>query len=146
VTARAGYDPIPALPHTTKTGAIPGWTNIENGQGFLDPEPVDSGFDELSFRIEKAQDTIVEETFLDVAAAVAFFDDRVLELGHLESSAHPSANRVRFVFDLTTDDPGAGFLVDMVVAATVIPEPATILLLAMGAAAILLRDRWACLH
>ena len=102
---------------------------------FLNPESLASGFDELHFRAELRDQIVVDETFDELVQAIAYFDDRVLELGTFGidtgDTFHPTAP-LRLSFDLTTSEQGAGFGLDLLVGLTAIPEPSTALLLVLG--------------
>lgn len=100
--------------------------------GFLDPTARGAGFDELRLRVELGGATLLDLVFDEVAAALAYLDDRVLLFD--APSPPTSGSRLetlRILFDLATDAPGAGFRTGLVVSAQV-PGPALALLLTLA--------------
>jgi hypothetical protein len=106
--------------------------------GLLDPEVVGAGFDSLQFQILREGIAAVNETFLDVASALAYFDDHVLDLGAIADGVSGDLD-LDFLLSLTSDDPGAAFRADLIFAN--VPEPELAWLLGGGLAALALRER-----
>ena len=106
--------------------------------GLLDPELDGAGFDSLQFQILREGVAAVSETFLDVASALAYFDDQVLDLGGIADGVSGDLD-LSFLLSLTSDDPGAAFRTNLIFGN--VPEPATALLLGAALAALALRER-----
>ena len=81
--------------------------------GLLDPVAVGEGFDSLVFQIYQEGDLVVDESFTDVAAALAFFDDTTLNLGDwTEGLSADNVLDLAFVLELDVDAADSGFLTD----------------------------------
>jgi hypothetical protein len=81
--------------------------------GLLDTNVEGNGFDTLNFQVSREGVVVVNETFLTAAAAVNYFDTKVLDLGS-NGVANVSGNLdLIFTLSLTTNDVGAGFYFDM---------------------------------
>ncbi len=97
--------------------------------GFMNPALLGSGFDTLRFRANLRNETLVDVTFEDLDAALAWFDDRVLDLGNFtigESPLFGFGSPLELILDWTGSEPGAGFGVDLLVGLTPVPEPSTL--------------------
>jgi hypothetical protein len=108
--------------------------------GLFDPTFSGEGFEALSFRIEREGATIVERSFDDLASALAFFDDGVLELGQWRSGLVGDLE-LRFLLDLRAGDAGSSFSFAGAVGTSAIPEPSTLALVACGIAVLAGRKR-----
>jgi hypothetical protein len=95
---------------------------------FLSVEVGDEDFEELRFRIRNGETTLVDEDFDEADDAVDFFQ-RTLELalgpGVVTLDLH-------FVLELESESAGSGFSTLFALGTTVIPEPSTGALLALG--------------
>jgi hypothetical protein len=81
--------------------------------GLLDTNVEGNGFDTLNFQVSREGAVVVNETFVTAAAAVTYFDTKVLDLGS-NGVANVSGNLdLIFTLSLTTNDAGAGFYFDM---------------------------------
>jgi hypothetical protein len=82
--------------------------------GLLDTNVEGNGFDTLNFQVSREGAVVVNETFMTSAAAVTYFDTKVLDLGS-NGVGNVSGNLdLIFTLSLTTNDAGAGFYFDMV--------------------------------
>jgi hypothetical protein len=99
--------------------------------GLFDPIFSGEGFEELDFQIEREGTTIVNEHFEDLVSALAFFDDEVLELGAWGDGIVGDVD-LRFALALRSGDPGASFSFGSAIGISAIPEPSTLVLLAIG--------------
>jgi hypothetical protein len=103
--------------------------------GFLDPISIGDAFERLHFRVTLGGSTLLDEVFLDVATAVAWFDDHVVGLS--APLAPNSSFDLGFELELTgARSPGFG--VDFLVS---VPEPGTAMLVAMGLIVLAARRR-----
>ncbi len=130
-----GWPGCPPLPprRTTSTLAI----------GLLGAESIDFGFDALRFSLAVEGETVLDEIFHDRDAAVAFFEDRLLDLGSPEFAPYGYDLDVSLRFEITTSCPDSGFRADMLVA-LIAPEPSPASLLAAALVGLaLLRRRHA---
>jgi len=99
--------------------------------GLLDPNFAGLGFDTLRFRIQQEGTTVVDETFLDPASALTFFDDQTLNLGTWTTGLVGNLD-LTFLLDLTTNDPGAAFALDLLFgnatlgSGPAVPEPSAV--------------------
>ena len=97
------------------------------------------GFDQLLFRVEFGDQTVVERRFDDEAEAIAFFDDRLIRFD--PSQFLPDFGFFSGVLGVSletiTDELGGGVSLDLAVAT--VPEPGTALLLVLGLAALVRR-------
>jgi hypothetical protein len=75
---------------------------------------------------------VVSETFLDTTAALAYFDDHVLDLGGIAGGVSGDLD-LAFLLSFTSDDPGAAFRTSLIFG---VPEPSGMLLLALGGLAL----------
>ena len=75
-----------------------------------------------------------------MAAALAFIDDNLIDLGLLDALVTDGVLDIVFDLDLTSNDPGDGFRYDLAFG-NAIPEPSTALLLALGLVALAHRRR-----
>ena len=81
--------------------------------GLLDTNVEGNGFDTLNFQVSREGVVVVNETFMTSAAAVNYFDTKVLDLGS-NGVVNVSGNLdLIFTLSLTTNDAGAGFYFDM---------------------------------
>jgi len=99
--------------------------------GLLDAQADGAGFDALAFAITREGIPVVSETFLDVASALAYFDDRVPNLGDLAAGVTGNLD-LALSLSLTSDDPGAAFRTRLLLAH--VPEPGSSWLLGAGLA------------
>jgi hypothetical protein len=105
--------------------------------GLLGAAFLGSAFDEFRFRAMLRNETLVDVTFDDRDAALAYFDDRVLELGDLGIDGIPGGDQpppLSLIFDWWGSEPSSGFGVGVIVGLTPIPEPSTWLLASVGLA------------
>jgi hypothetical protein len=119
--------------------------------GFLNPESLGSGFDSLRLRANLGLETVLDVSFDELNDALAYFDDRVLDLGDSPDPCFESPGFGRrdfcfftpleLIFDWTGSEAGAGFGVDVIVGVTPVPEPSTALLFAIGLAVMAARAR-----
>jgi hypothetical protein len=100
--------------------------------GFFDPVFTGNGFESLAFRIEREGETLLEETFDNLASALLFFDDELLGLGDATGEGIEGDLDLRFALALRSGDPGASFSFASAVGISAIPEPSTAVLLACG--------------
>jgi hypothetical protein len=101
--------------------------------GMLDHVSFGAGFDSLTFSIAEQGVTVFNTAFTTLAAAEAFFDDRVLDLS---SSTVGSNLDLSFDFDLVASNVGNGFGEDFLFGATAsaaVPEPSTLSLFGLAA-------------
>jgi hypothetical protein len=101
--------------------------------GLLDHASFGAGFDSLTFSIAEQGLTVFNTAFTTFAAAEAFFDDRVLDLG--SSTVGPNLDLL-FDFDLIASKGGNGFGEDFLLGAAssaAVPEPSTLSLLGLAA-------------
>ncbi len=106
----------------------------------LDSAADGGGFDVLDFEVTVEGNLVVDEQFTDLAAALAFFNDNVIDLGALDVLVSDGILDIVFDMDLTSNDPGDGFRYDLAFG-NAIPEPSTALLLALGLVALAHRRR-----
>jgi hypothetical protein len=97
--------------------------------GLLDPQLDGAGFDSLAFQILREGVAVVSEAFLDTAAALAYFDDGVLDLGPIGAGVLGDLD-LSFLLSVTSDDPGAAFRTSLIFGT--VPEPRTALLLVLA--------------
>jgi hypothetical protein len=109
--------------------------------GLLGTESTGAGFGKLRFRVENGDETVIDELFTSANEAAEYFDGGVLEVGSLSLldpgfPGHPPLPvlDLSVAFDVTSGELGSEFALDFVVAATVVPEPSTLLLVAIGIA------------
>jgi hypothetical protein len=101
--------------------------------GLLDNASFGAGFDSLTFSIAEQGVTVFNTAVTTLAAAEAFFDDRVLDLG--SSTVGPNLD-LSFDFDLVASNVGNGFGEDFLFGATssaAVPEPSTLSLFGLAA-------------
>jgi hypothetical protein len=81
----------------------------------LDTNATGAGFDTLTFQIQRegANPPIVDQTFNSVAAANAFLNDHVIDLGSNGVGNVAGDLNLVFSLSLTTNDPGAGYSFDL---------------------------------
>jgi len=108
----------------------------------VDPVSSGAGFDSLRFRIQGVS-TPVDQTFLTLDAADAYFTDDVLDFGPINPLGN--ALNVTFTFDLTAKTANDGFQANIVFGdSNLAPEPSALVLLFGGVAALgFLRPRQA---
>jgi hypothetical protein len=118
--------------------------------GFMNPEFFGSGFDSLRFRASNRDETLINVSFDELDEALVYFDDRVLDLGGFGAGCTepipglPSfclLSSLELIFDWTSDEQGAGFGLDLIVGLTPVPEPSSVLLVALGLAVLAARAR-----
>jgi hypothetical protein len=81
--------------------------------GLLDTSSEGGGFDSLNFQITREGVVVVNQTFLTVADAVTFLDNKTLNLGS-NGVGNVSGNLdLIFTTTLITNDAGAGFYFDL---------------------------------
>jgi hypothetical protein len=81
-----------------------------------------NGFDSMQFEVIRGMQTVVDETFTDSALALALFQDRVWNLGDIETGSFNNFVEVTVRLSVTTDDIGAGFSSMFVLANSALPE------------------------
>lgn len=109
--------------------------------GFLNPDFA-GDFGSLRFRATLGQESLVDVTFADVDAALAYFDDRVVALEGFpdDPSGSPFDSALNLSFAWNGTETGSSrFGVDLLVGLTPVPEPSTALLLAFGLAVLAAR-------
>jgi hypothetical protein len=116
--------------------------------GLLGSLNLGSGFDSLDFSVIENNTTVKTEDFTSFAAANAFFDDTVLDLGSIPTS---SSLDLKFDFELMVSGIGDGYGENFLFGAASnapippppsVPEPGTLSLFSLGAASLLaLRHR-----
>jgi hypothetical protein len=105
---------------------------------FIDPEVLGSGFDRLQFEAMLGTTEIYDEEFTSVAAALAFFDDRVKVLdGILTKDLVGQILSLSFGWEISGT--GDGFATSVLINA--VPEPSAGLLVLIGLLAIAARQR-----
>jgi hypothetical protein len=111
--------------------------------GFMRPEFIGDGFDSLRFQAKLRGQMLADESFEELDEALAYFDDRVLDLGNFSIGINPppTYSPLELFFDWTGSEQSGGFGVDFIVGVTPVPEPSTALLLAIGLAALAERAR-----
>ncbi|MBT8061567.1 MAG: choice-of-anchor D domain-containing protein, partial [Gammaproteobacteria bacterium] len=90
--------------------------------GFMNPVVTGDAFDDpdfsVRFRVFKEgtgiNNTIVDETFTTLSAALAYFDNNTIDLGDVETGVSGDLD-LRIQLDVTSDTPGTGFAMDYVV-------------------------------
>jgi len=109
------------------------------------PNATGAGFESLALRITLQGETVVDESFTDLALAVSFFSDQVLELGEaapevvpppfppLPSTVLPVALEIELALVAGDGDFHATMLLSRMVPN---PEPGTLLLVGSGLAAL----------
>jgi hypothetical protein len=100
--------------------------------GLLDPTVEGAGFDSARFRISQEGVTVVDQNFASAAAALAYFDDSVLDMGFWKTGITGDLD-LRFQLDIVSSTASDGFYANLV-AGVVIPEPGTLSLLGPGLA------------
>ena len=93
---------------------------------FLNPLLEGSGFDLLQFRVNREGATVFDQTFTDAAAAMALFDDHVVDLGDWRVGLKGDLD-LQFIVEITASQPGDAFQFNLV--ATTVPAPASVWLL-----------------
>ncbi len=99
--------------------------------GFLDPGLEGNGFDEMRFQILEEGVLVFDQIFTSGAAALAFFDDRVIDLGNWITGLTGNLD-LQFRMDLTASNSADSFGATLV--AGIVPEPAPSALLASSLA------------
>ncbi|MGH7452546.1 MAG: PEP-CTERM sorting domain-containing protein, partial [bacterium] len=97
--------------------------------GFLDPAMQGNGFDEMRFQIFEEGALVFDQIFTDGAAALAFFNDRVIDLGNWMTGLSGNLD-LEFRMDLTASNSADSFGASLV--AGIVPEPGTFTLVALG--------------
>ena len=110
-----------------------GLLNAELLVGLQDGQATGAGFDSLDFAIIEDGNLILDRIFTSLSSALAFFDDRVLDLGSITPDESGVLD-LQFDLAVTAHNAGDGFAIDLVVAA--VPEPSTLLMLLTGAVAV----------
>ena len=77
--------------------------------GLLDPVLLGNGFDTLRFQVLGNDVSLFDQTFLDATAALAFFDDQVLDLGPIGAGPDGLLD-LRMQLDLTGANRADGLL------------------------------------
>jgi hypothetical protein len=96
--------------------------------GLLDPVTAGDGFDELRFQVFGETNPLLDVNFTDLASAVAYFDDNVIDLGHI--FVGPDGNLdLSFQLDLIGTAAGSGFYFDFVASTAAVPLPASVWLI-----------------
>jgi hypothetical protein len=108
--------------------------------GLFDPVFSGEGFAALDFRIEREGVVVLDASFEDLAAALAFFDDEVIGLGDWAEGVVGDLD-LRFALTLRAGDPGSSFSFASVVGTSSIPEPSTLMLVAAGLCELARRSR-----
>jgi hypothetical protein len=90
---------------------------------FLDPRTFGSGFDELRLQVFEEGAPMFDQTIENLATAVAFFDDNVLNLGEWMVGADAILD-LRIQLDVLVTGASDGFFFDYLVGTTNIPIPA----------------------
>ncbi len=102
-----------------------GLLNTELLVGLQDGQATGAGFDSLRFAITKDGNLTLDRIFTSVSSALAFFDDRVLDLGSITPDESGVLD-LQFDLAVTAHNAGDGFAIDLAVAA--VPEPSTLLM------------------
>jgi hypothetical protein len=89
---------------------------------FLDPSSSGNGFDDLRFRIFEEESTVFDQSFVDLANALAFFDDSVLNLGAWSVGIDGILD-LRFQLDAIVSGPNDRFSVDYLAGTAAVPVP-----------------------
>ncbi|RIK75436.1 MAG: hypothetical protein DCC67_15300, partial [Planctomycetota bacterium] len=107
----------------SKTYTSTAWFSIDLNQlvnprqnllvALLDTTSQGAGFDSLQFQITREGVLVVNETFATVAAANAFLDDQILDLGSNAFGNVVGNLDLVFSLSLTTNDAGAGYSFDL---------------------------------
>jgi hypothetical protein len=79
----------------------------------LDASPQSSGFDSLQFQVTREGSLVVNQTFMTLDAANAFFNDNAMRIGSNAADQVSGALDLVFSMTLTTNDVGAGFAFDL---------------------------------
>jgi len=87
-------------------------------------------FESLIFSVSNRNDVLIEETFTDAAAALAYFADQVLELGTLTPGEFNGSNVLRIAWEFDSGQGLGGFSATALLG--VIPEPSTGVLCLQG--------------
>lgn len=102
--------------------------------GFAAPQVSGLGFGSLEFTLTVQGASVLDLVFVNPLAALAYFDDQVLDFGPIGSGVTGTLD-VQASFILTSANPGSVFSTQLLAAnATPTPEPRSALLLAAGAA------------
>jgi hypothetical protein len=129
--------------------------------GLLDPEYTGAGFDSLQFLIQREDSIIENQTFTTLTDALNYFDDNVLPFGAIDNSVSGSLD-LTFSMQLTSSHVGDSFNMNFLIGNSPtgsmsglfsmnsdsigidvipVPEPGTLALFAMAAAAWLMWSR-----
>jgi hypothetical protein len=129
VLGAASGAPTESITITTTIDFAATYASLADGPlriGFLDPVVEGAGFDRLHIRITGEESAIVDQEFGDVASALAWFDDRLIDVS---TGAESTSNLFSVELACIADDPDSAFRTDLVLAT---PEPGTALLLGLG--------------
>jgi hypothetical protein len=108
--------------------------------GFFDPVFEGDGFAALAFQIEREGVVVLDASFEDLAAALAFFDDEVIGLGDWDEGVVGDLD-LSFALTLRAGDPGSSFSFTSIVGSSAVPEPSTLMLFAAGLCGLARRAR-----
>jgi hypothetical protein len=86
-------------------------------------------FEELSFRVQKEYETLLDETFTDSASALAFFDDQVIRLGDVLDGVVRDLD-LSLIWSLTSAEDATSISVTALFG--IVPEPGTALIVFEG--------------
>jgi hypothetical protein len=119
--------------------------------GFSNPQFLGAGFDSLRFRANNRDETLIDVSFDELDEALDYFDDRILDLGGFAAGCTDGGgfgrrdfcfvSPLELIFDWTGSEQGDGFGVDLIVGLAPIPEPSSVLLMALGLAVLAVRAR-----
>jgi hypothetical protein len=105
--------------------------SLDFAVGLEDGQLSGGGFDLLNFEVLVNGVPAVQSVFTTTDSALAYFDDRVLDLGALSPGSDGLID-LTFDLSLTGHVAGDGFAIDLAVAG--VPEPRSVVLLAVGLA------------
>ncbi len=90
------------------------------------PRSTGNGFDLLEFRMDLEGTMIIDQNFTTLAAATAYFNDHVLDLGAITNGVTGNLD-LTFYLNLTSNDAGASFQANVLFGNTgaVVPEPSS---------------------
>lgn len=106
----------------------------------LNPQTQGLGFDTLRFRVTREGAVVIDQSFVSLSSAQAYFSDQVLNLGVIGAGVTGTLD-LTISLDVVTSRAGDGFGATFFLGNAAIPEPSVFALLAVAGLACLLRRR-----